>query len=271
MNGNAYSLAGSSALVTGGNSGIGKACSLALAKAGAAVAINYVTDADIAQQMAGEIAAAGGKALAVAGDVGREAEVKAMFNRVQAEFGGLDILINNAGIQRDSPLVDMTLQQWTAVIETNLTGQFLCAREAARLFIGRGLDPKRSPAAGKIICMSSVHQQIPWSGHVNYAASKGGVAMLVKTLAQELAPQRIRVNAVAPGAIQTPINRAAWSDPERREKMLRLVPYGRIGTPGDVAEAVLWLASDLSDYVTGATLVVDVGMLLYPGFADGSG
>ena len=265
-------LKGQVAIVTGSTSGIGHALADALAGVGCNIVLNGFGDAAEIEKARAEMASRHGVEVGYDGaDMTKGDQIAAMVTNAHKKFGRLDILINNAGIQRDSPLVDMTLQQWTAVIETNLTGQFLCAREAARLFIGRGLDPKRSPAAGKIICMSSVHQQIPWSGHVNYAASKGGVAMLVKTLAQELAPQRIRVNAVAPGAIQTPINRAAWSDPERREKMLRLVPYGRIGTPGDVAEAVLWLASDLSDYVTGATLVVDGGMLLYPGFADGSG
>jgi len=153
------------------------------------------------------------------------------------------------------------------VIGVNLTGQFLCTREAVREFKRRGVDKKISVAAGKIICMSSVHQEIPWAGHANYAASKGGVMLLMKSLAQEMAPYRIRVNSIAPGAIRTPINTAAWSTPEAYQDLMTLVPYKRIGEPDDIAQAAIWLASDAADYVTGATLFVDGGMTLYPGFS----
>jgi glucose 1-dehydrogenase len=162
----------------------------------------------------------------------------------------------------------MTLEQWNAVISTNLTGQFLCAREAAREFKRRGVQPERSKAAGKIICMSSVHEVIPWAGHVNYAASKGGVKMLMQSMAQELAPLKIRVNSLAPGAIKTRINKDAWDTPEDEKKLLELIPYGRIGEADDIGKAAVWLASDESDYVTGTTMFIDGGMTLYPGFAD---
>jgi glucose 1-dehydrogenase len=192
-----------------------------------------------------------------------------MFRDAIAHFGTIDILINDAGLQQDSPFEEMTLEKWQKIIGVNLTGQFLCAREAAREFLRRGVVPEVSSAAGKIVCMSSVHEVIPWAGHVNYASSKGGVMQLMKSMAQELAPKKIRVNSVAPGAIKTPINRAAWETPEALKNLLKLIPDGRIGEPEDVARTVVWLASDSSDYITGATIFVDGGMTLYPGFATG--
>ena len=259
-------LAGQQALVTGANSGIGRAVALGLARAGADVVVNYVTDPDAAQAVVSEIEASGRRALALHADVSNEADVEAMFARAVAEFGTLHIVVCNAGLQRDAPLSSMTLAQWNTVIGVNLTGQFLCARAAAREFRRRGPDASVSRALGKIICMSSVHQQIPWAGHANYASSKGGISMLMKTLAQELAGDRIRVNSIAPGAIRTPINTAAWSTPEAYAALMTLVPYGRIGEPEDIAQAAVWLASDAADYVTGTTLFVDGGMTLYPGF-----
>ena len=261
-------LSGQIALVTGANSGIGKAVAIGLGEAGAAVAVNYVVDPDSADAVVRTITAAGGRAIAVKADVSSEDQVEAMFRETIGQFGTLHILVNNAGLQRDAPIDTMTLQQWNTVIGINLTGQFLCARAAIREFKRRGVDAAISKAAGKIICMSSVHEVIPWAGHVNYAASKGGISLMMKTLAQEVAPHRIRVNSIGPGAIRTPINRAAWDDPAAYEKLLTLIPYGRIGEPEDIARAAVWLASDESDYVTGATLFVDGGMTLYPGFAD---
>jgi len=262
-------LAGQVALVTGANSGIGKAVAIGLGKAGADVIVNYVADAASAEAVAEEIEAAGNRAVAVKADVSKEAEVQAMFRQIIERFGTLHVLVNNAGLQRDATFAEMTLEQWSFVIGVNLTGQFLCAREAVREFKRRGVDPKVSAAAGKIICMSSVHEVIPWGGHANYAASKGGVMQLMKSMAQELAPFRIRVNSIGPGAVRTPINRAAWSTPEAYAALMKLVPYERIGEPEDIAQAVVWLASDDSDYVTGTTLFVDGGMTLYPGFATG--
>jgi glucose 1-dehydrogenase len=192
-----------------------------------------------------------------------------MFEKVIRQCGTLDILVNNAGLQRDSAFHAMTLEQWNTVLSVNLTGQFLCSREAVREFLRRGVVPAVSRAAGKIICMSSVHQEIPWAGHANYATSKGGIKMLMESLAQEVAPHRIRVNAIAPGAVRTPINTVAWQTKEAYEQLMTLVPYGRIGEPEDIARAAVWLASDYSDYVVGATLFIDGGMTLYPGFATG--
>jgi len=262
-------LAGQVALVTGANSGIGKAVAIGLGRAGADVVVNYVADAASAEAVAEEIETAGNRAVAVKADVSKEAEVQAMFRQIIERFGTVHILVNNAGLQSDATLAEMTLEQWNFVIGVNLTGQFLCAREAVREFKRRGVDPKFSAAAGKIICMSSVHEVIPWGGHANYAASKGGVMQLMKSMAQELAPFRIRVNSVGPGAVRTPINRTAWSTPDAYAALMKLVPYERIGEPEDIAQAVVWLASDASDYVTGTTLFVDGGMTLYPGFATG--
>jgi glucose 1-dehydrogenase len=241
---------------------------VAFGAAGAAVVVNYVGPPQPAEEVVREIEAGGGRALAVRADVSQEREVEAMFGTVLERFGDLHILVNNAGLQRDAAILDMTLEQWDTVIAVNLTGQFLCARAAARIFANRAIDPARPTAVGKIICISSVHEVIPWAGHVNYAASKGGIMMLMKSMAQELAPRRIRVNSIAPGAIRTPINRAAWSTPEAHNNLLKLIPYKRIGEPEDVARAAVWLASDAADYVTGTTLFVDGGMTLYPGFED---
>ncbi|MGW7202887.1 SDR family oxidoreductase [Streptomyces sp. NPDC054837] len=262
-------LRGQKALVTGANSGIGMATALGLGRAGADVVVNYVADRDAAEKVVEELTSFGVRAAAYEADVSKEDQVVAMVDRMVQEFGTIDIMVANAGLQRDARLTDMTLAQWQKVIDVNLTGQFLCAREAAKEFRRRGVVPEVSRAAGKIICMSSVHQLIPWSGHVNYASSKGGVQMMMQTLAQELAPEKIRVNAVAPGAIKTPINRSAWETPEAREDLLRLIPYDRIGDPDDIAHAVVALSSDLMDYVVGTTLYVDGGMTLFPGFATG--
>ena len=267
----AYSavLVGQAALVTGANSGIGKAVALSLARAGADVVVNYITDPQAAEEVAHEIESYGRRAIALQADVSKEDDVEQMFATAIGHFKTLHVMVSNAGLQRDSPFDEMTLEQWNTVIGVNLTGQFLCTRAAAREFKRRGVIQSVSVAAGKIICMSSVHQQIPWAAHANYAASKGGVMLLMKSIAQELAPYRIRVNSIAPGAIRTPINTAAWSTPAAYADLMTLVPYKRIGEPEDIGQAAVWLASDAADYVTGATLFVDGGMTLYPGFATG--
>ncbi|ROQ99487.1 glucose 1-dehydrogenase [Streptomyces sp. 2132.2] len=262
-------LKGQKALVTGANSGIGKATAIGLGRAGADVVVNYVSGQDAAEEVVREIKGFGVRAYAHEGDVSQEDQVVDMVAGMVREFGTIDIMVANAGLQRDAAVTDMTVAQWSKVLDVNLTGQFLCAREATKEFLRRGVVPEVSRSAGKIICMSSVHQLIPWAGHVNYASSKGGVQMLMATLAQELAPHRIRVNAVAPGAIRTPINRSAWDTPEAEADLLRLIPYRRVGDPEDIANAVTVLASDLLDYVVGTTIYVDGGMTLFPGFATG--
>jgi glucose 1-dehydrogenase len=242
---------------------------LGLAAAGADVVVNYVTAPEEAEEVAHAIEAMGRRCMTVKADVSKEDQVLAMFAQAIQHMGTLHIVVSNAGLQRDAPFEQMTLEQWNMVIGVNLTGQFLCTREAAREFKRRGVDEAISVAAGKMLCMSSVHQEIPWAGHANYAASKGGVMLLMRTIAQELAPYRIRVNSIAPGAIRTPINTAAWSTPEAYKDLMTLVPYKRIGEPEDISRAAVWLSSDAADYVTGATLFVDGGMTLYPGFATG--
>jgi glucose 1-dehydrogenase len=262
-------LTGQKALVTGANSGIGKGVAIALGQAGADVVVNYVDGDDAANAVVEEIKKSGVKAYAYQADVSSEDQVAALFARMIQEFGTIDILVSNAGLQRDSAFPDMTMAQWNKVLSVNLTGQFLCGRAAVREFLRRGVVASVSSAAGKIICMSSVHQEIPWGGHVNYATSKGGIKLMMESMAQELAPKRIRVNGIAPGAIRTPINTAAWDTKEAYDQLMTLVPYGRIGEPEDIARAAVWLASDQSDYVVGTTLFVDGGMTLYPGFATG--
>ncbi len=262
-------LKGQKALVTGANSGIGKATALALGKAGADVVINYVNDDGAVDEMIEEIRNFGNDAFSYQADVSKENEVDAMFAEMFKKFGTIDILVNNAGIQKDAPFDQMTLADWQRVIDVNLTGQFLCARAAIREFKRRGINPEVSCAAGKIICMSSVHEVIPWGGHVNYAASKGGIMLMMKSIAQEMAPYRIRVNSIGPGAIRTPINHSAWETSEALKELLKLIPYQRIGEPEDIARVAVWLASDDTDYINGTTIFVDGGMTLYPGFATG--
>jgi len=263
------SLKGQYALVTGASSGIGEGIARALAAAGAAVIVNYAGNAAAATRVVDAITTAGGDARAIRADVSREAEVEAMFAEMLAAWGRIDILVSNAGVQKDAAFVDMTLEQWNTVLGVNLTGTFLCARAAARAMIRQGVVPGVSRAAGKIVCISSVHEVIPWAGHVNYAASKGGMKLFMQSMAQELAPHRIRVNSIAPGAIQTAINRAAWETPAALTSLLTLIPYGRIGVPEDIGQAAVWLVSDAADYVHGQSIFVDGGMTLYPEFAHG--
>jgi glucose 1-dehydrogenase len=262
-------LTGQRAIVTGANSGIGAGIAKGLAEAGATVVVNWVAGEELAMRVVDEIRESGGQAVAVRADVSDETQVQEMFRRVIDEFGSVDILVNNAGLQQDAPFHEMTMAQWRKVIDVNLTGQFLCAREAVREFLRRGVQPELSCSAGKLICVSSVHDVIPWAGHANYAASKGGVSLLMKTLAQEYAGRKIRVNAISPGAIRTPINTSAWDTAEAEMALLKLIPYYRVGETRDIARAAVWLASDHSDYVTGATLYVDGGMTLYPEFRHG--
>ena len=259
-------LDGQTAVVTGASRGIGRAIAEALARAGAAVVVDYRSDREEAERVVRAIEHEKGRAVAVRADVSREDEVRQLFETAVEVFGTVDIVVPNAGIQRDAAIADMSLDDWNTVLSVNLTGQWLCCREAVRRFRAQGPRPDVSRALGKIVCISSVHEFIPWAGHINYAASKGGLRLMMQSLAQEVAADRIRVNAIAPGAIATDINRAVWETPDGREQLVKLIPYGRIGEPEDVARAAVWLASDDSDYVTGTTLVVDGGMGLYPGF-----
>ena len=263
-------LKGQKALVTGASKGLGAAVAIGLGQAGADVLLNYYSDEEGAGETASHIEEAGSRALLCQADVAVEEEVLSMYNHMIETMGSIDILIANSGIQLNAPIDEMTMDQWQRVIDINLTGQFLCAREAVRAFKRQGIRRNISFSAGKIIHMSSVHDIIPWEGHVNYAAAKGGIMLLMKSIAQEVAHLRIRVNALSPGAIRTPMNVAKLTSPEIYEDhLLRLIPYKRIGEPEDVARAAVWLASDESDYVNGTTIYIDGGMTLYPGFIGG--
>lgn len=261
-------LLGQAALVTGASSGIGAEVARAMADAGASVGVNFRSHADAARRTVEEIRSRGGQAVALQGDVTVERQVLSLFDGVVDAFGRLDILVANSGIQQDAAFAEMSLDQWRRVLDVNLTGQFLCAREAVKRFLTQPLRQDLSRARGKILCMSSVHEVIPWAGHANYAASKGGVMLMMKSLAQEVAHHGIRVNGIAPGAIRTPINESAWRTEQAERQLLRLIPYGRVGDPKDVAAAAVWLAGDAADYVVGTTLFVDGGMTLYPAFRD---
>jgi glucose 1-dehydrogenase len=262
-------LAGQKALVTGANSGIGRAVAIALAEAGADVVVNFLEFAEAANEVVLAIQQIGTKAVAIRADVSQEDQVQMMFKQAIEELGTIDILVNNAGIQNDAAIDRMTLEQWDSVIGTNLTGQFLCAREAIREFKRRGIVETVSASAGKIIFMSSVHEVIPWAGRVNYAASKGGIMLLMKSIAQEVASLRIRANSICPGAIRTPLNRSAWEEPKAYNELMSLIPYKRIGEPEEIGRLAVFLASDYADYITGASIFVDGGMTLYPGFETG--
>ena len=262
-------LKGQKAIVTGSSSGIGTAVAIGLASAGAEVVVNYAGNEQSANKVVDQIKANGGNAIAIQADISKEDDVERMFAKTIETFGTVDILVNNAGVQKDASIEEMTLEQWNRVIAINLTGQFLCSRAAIREFKKRGVVSDVSCSAGKIICMSSVHEIIPWAGHVNYAASKGGVMLMMKSIAQEVAPFRIRVNSICPGAIRTPINRDAWETKEAYDDLMTLIPYKRIGEPDDIGRVAAWLASDQADYVNGTSMVVDGGMCLYPGFATG--
>ena len=262
-------LTGQTVVVTGANSGIGAGCALSMGEAGANVVVNYVTKPETAQEIVAQIQATGSQAVAIQADVSNEAQVIAMFQEAVKTFGTVDILIANAGLQRDAKFEEMTVEQWDLVMNVNLKGQFLCAREAIREFLRRGPRPEVSAATGKIICMSSVHEIIPWSGHVNYASSKGAIRMFMQSLAQEYGDRKIRVNSICPGAIQTPINTGAWSTPQALASLMTLIPYNRIGQPSDIGKLAVFLASDDSDYMTGASLFIDGGMTVFEGFSTG--
>lgn len=234
-------LANQTAIVTGANSGIGEAIAIALGRDGANVVVNYVSHSEIADEIAHKITENNlcGDAIAIQCDVSKEDQVIAMFKKTISHFGTVDICVPNAGLQKDSTLHEMKLEDWQLVLDVNLTGQFLCAREAIREFLKRGMRPEVSKSLGKIIHTSSVHQIIPWAGHANYAATKGAVVMLMGSICQEYAPQKVRCNSIAPGAIKTPINKSAWDTPEALEELNKLIPYKRIGVPEDIGLSLI--------------------------------
>lgn len=256
-------LDGKVALVTGASSGIGRATAVRLGREGAAVGVNHRSDEDGAREVVREIEAAGGKAVRIQGDVSQEEDAKRMVRASVEAFGDLDVLVNNAGVQTESPFLEMSLEDWQKVISVDLTGTFLVSREAIGHMIETG--------GGVLVNMSSVHQRIPWPNFAHYATAKGGMKLLTETLALEFASRGVRVNAVAPGAIATPANQRKLEDPDQRRALEALIPWDRAGQPEEVAACVAFLASDEASYVTGHTLFVDGGMSLYPGFEEGGG
>ena len=255
-------LEGRRALVTGANSGIGREIALRLAREGASVIINYNSRPEDADAVVEEINEIGVSAIAIEADISKESQVDEMFARAVEEFRGLDILVNNAGMETHHPFLEMPLDAWRRVIDVNLTGAFLCAQRAARMMVKAG-------SGGSIVNISSVHQLIPWGGYSHYCASKAALDMLGKTIALELATQKVRVNTIAPGAIKTPINQKVWGDPEGLRDLLTKIPVKRIGQVEEIASVVAFLCSDEASYMTGAVLYVDGGMTLYPEFRHG--
>ncbi len=250
------------AVVTGGNSGLGEAIALGLAGAGAKVAINYVTHPEAAESLVLRIKDQHGEAIALQADISDPEAVAQMFGRIDKVWGGIDILINNAGIDGDRAFGwQADIAAWRKVIEVNLFGAFYCSREALKRMV-----PQKS---GVVLSISSVHEVIAWSGYSAYTSSKAAVGMLTKTLAQEAAPHGVRVLAVGPGAIKTPINRSVWSDPQNLKDLLEKIPLKRIGQPEEVARMVVVLVSEVASYVTGGTIFVDGGMTDYPDFGHG--
>ena len=255
-------LDGKRALVTGGNSGIGNAIVLALADAGAQVAINYVVNPAAAQDLVSQIEAKKGKALPLQADVSDPAQVQAMFESMDAAWGGIDILVNNAGIDGPRAMVwESDVAAWRKVLDVNLFGAYYCSREA--------LKRMTAQKSGVVLGISSVHEEIAWSGYSAYTASKAAGGMLTKTLAQEAAPFGVRVLSLGPGAIRTPINQSVWSNPAMLKDLDAKVPLGRIGEPHEIANMAVMLVSDVASYVTACTVFVDGGMTDYPDFAHG--
>lgn len=253
-------LAGQRALVTGAGSGLGAGIALALAAAGAKVALHYLSDPGPTVLLADQIGAAGGEAFSIQADVGHEDQVKDMFEHVAGRLEGLDIVVCNAWVRRAAPLHALTLKDWESGLRVNLTGQFLCAREAIAYFVRQGVVPEISSSAGKILCVASANDRVSWAGDASGAAARGGVCLLMQAMAREAAAYRIRVNSIAPGAIRTADNRTAWDTPGAETALLERIPYGRMGDAEDVGRAAVWLVSDAADYVTGVTLRVDGGM-----------
>ncbi len=242
------------AIVTGSSLGIGKAIAVAFAREGASVAVNYRSHPEEGQEAIEEIEKSGGRAISVQADVSKPEDVKNLVDRTVEEFGRLDVMVNNAGIEEKHPFIDTPFEVWEKIISVNLTGVWLGCQEAARQMVSQG-------DGGRIINVSSVHEDLPMPTNSPYCAAKGGVRMLMRTIAVELAQHDITVNNIAPGAIETPINRNLKDDPEQMRELLSEIPLGRIGQPEDVASLAVHLASDASSYSTGSTFFVDGGMM----------
>ncbi|CAC11337.1 probable glucose 1-dehydrogenase [Thermoplasma acidophilum] len=258
----AINLTGKIALVTGSSSGLGAAIAKYMARAGAKVAVHYRSGKDRADAIVDEIKNDGGFAMAFYGDVSKKEDVQKLFSEIDSKLGTVDILVNNAGIDGKRELVgEDDPDDWEKVIEVNLMGPYYCAREAVKR-----MKPKKS---GVIINITSVHEYVPWSGYTAYSSAKAGLSMFTKALAQELSDYNIRVVAIAPGAIKTPINKDVWGNPESLKDLLNKIAMPRLGEVDDIGQAAVFLASDLASYITGTTLLVDGGMALYPDFKHG--
>jgi glucose 1-dehydrogenase len=249
---NEMDLSEKTAIVTGAGSGIGYAIAERLAEAGAAVCVNYLDYEQEAKVLAARLP----RAIAVKADVSSASQVAALVEQARSELGSVDVLVNNAGIEKEAPFLEVEEKDWDEVLSVNLKGAFLCAQAAGRAM-------RDSGRGGSIVNISSIHEDLPFPGFAPYCASKGGLRMLMRDIALELAPYRIRVNNVAPGAIVTPINRATLDDPEKLATLNGIIPIHRMGEPREVAEVVLFLTSDASSYVTGSTYYVDGGMTRY--------
>lgn len=257
-------LEGKVVIITGAATGLGKAMALRFGKEKAKIVINYRNPDRNVNDMIKEIEQSGGQAIAVQGDVTVEEDMKNLIREATEQFGTLDVMINNAGVENEVPSHELTLNDWNHVINTNLTGAFLGCREAISYMLKHNIQ-------GSILNMSSVHEIIPWPHFVHYAASKGGMKLMTETLALEYAPKRIRVNNIGPGAINTPINAEKFEDPILRQGVIDMIPMGYIGEPEEIAAVAAWLASSEASYVTGITLYADGGMTKYPSFQGGKG
>ncbi|MCL5025943.1 MAG: SDR family oxidoreductase [Chloroflexi bacterium] len=248
------SLDGKVALVTGAATGIGRAIAIELARQGASVVVNHLEQQGEADGIVKEIESKGGKAISLSADVTNSGEVNCMVEQAVGQFGRIDVLVNNAGIEMQHPFLEKPEEEWDRVIAVDLKGPFLCSQAAARMMARRG-------AGGTIINISSVHEDIPFPGYAAYCAAKGGLRMLCRDLALELAPYHIRIVNVGPGAIATPINRQTLEDPDKRKALEREIPLGYIGKPEEVAKLVAYLASDDASYITGTTIFIDGGLM----------
>jgi len=246
------------AIVTGGESGIGRATALKLGKAGVPVVLTYFKDAHAADAVVGAIAESGGQAAAIAADVGQEDAVERLFDLAERRFGPVDLLVNSAGLNMTGVMIeDMALAQFDRLIHADLYGPFLTCRRLVR-----GLASSATPRGGRIVNISSIHENAPRPGGVDYDAAKGGLAQLTRTLALELAPKAIAVNGVAPGMILTPMNQSALDNPDELRRKQAAIPWGRAGTPEEVADLVLFLLSPQADYITGTTVTIDGALSL---------
>nr|WP_263314973.1 glucose 1-dehydrogenase [Mammaliicoccus sp. Marseille-Q6498] len=251
-------------IITGGNSGIGKSTSERFGREESKVVINYLDHAEDAEAIVKTIKESGGDAIAVQGDVSKEEDIKNLIQKAHEKFGRIDVMINNAGFEKPIPTHEMSLEEWSKVIDINLTGAFLGSREAVKYYLEHDIK-------GQIINTASVHDVIPWPNYVNYAASKGGLKLMMETMSMEYGKNGIRINNVSPGAVVTEHTREKFSDPATRKETLEMIPLNEIGEADQVANINAFLASEQAHYIHGTTIYVDGGMTNYPAFMGGKG